>query len=304
MRFKGLDLNLLTAFVALVETASVTRAADRLNLSQPGMSSALKRLREYFDDEILTTHGKRMHPTAYADSLLPQIRACLEHIDSVIQTSAKFDPLTSLRTFRIAASDYITVAVVAPVVSRFAAIAPGIRIEIMLPGDGIHAQIDQGRIDLFLSPESYTAQDHPTELLFEESHVVAGWSGNPAFDAPMTEEVFLSHAHLAVGVGNTQSLSFGDRQLEGLGKSRRIEIVSPSFNLAPWLLEGTNRLCIMHERLAMSMAKTHPIRYAPMPFEFPPMREMIQYHRARQSDEGLTWLRTQLHAFADRRPAG
>ena len=71
MRFKGLDLNLLVALNGLMETRSVSRAAERLHLSQPAMSAALGRLRDYFGDELLVLQGKRMFPTAYAEALMP-----------------------------------------------------------------------------------------------------------------------------------------------------------------------------------------------------------------------------------------
>ncbi len=77
MRFKGLDLNLLVALDALLETRSVSRAAERLNLSQPAMSAALSRLRGYFRDELLVVQGKQMYPTPYAEVLFPQLRECL-----------------------------------------------------------------------------------------------------------------------------------------------------------------------------------------------------------------------------------
>lgn len=108
MRFKGLDLNLLLAFDTLLHTRSVSRAADRMHLSQAAMSSALGRLREYFGDEILIVQGKRMYPTAFAESLVPRVKECLRRVKDVISTSPTFDPGTSERTFRIVVSDYIT----------------------------------------------------------------------------------------------------------------------------------------------------------------------------------------------------
>jgi glyoxylase-like metal-dependent hydrolase (beta-lactamase superfamily II) len=127
MRFKGLDLNLLVALDTLVETRSVSRSAERMNLSQPAMSSALGRLRDYFKDDILVSHGKRMHPTAYAESLLPQVREALRGIEALIGTSTQFDPATSPRTFRLIASDYITAALVVPLVARLSEVAPNVR---------------------------------------------------------------------------------------------------------------------------------------------------------------------------------
>jgi hypothetical protein len=79
---------------------------------------------------------------------------------------------------------------------------------------------------------------------------------------------------------------------------RKVEVSTSSFTTIPWLLRDTMRLAVMHERLAIRMKELFPIRSAPLPFDFPVMREMVQYHRARSTDEGLSWLRRELHAIA------
>ena len=118
MRFKGLDLNLLVAFDVLMATRSVSRAAERLHLSQPAMSAALARLRDYFGDELLVLQGKRMHPTAFADDLMPQVRDCLQRVESMLATSPNFDPATSQRSFTIVTSDYVLASIIVPLVAE------------------------------------------------------------------------------------------------------------------------------------------------------------------------------------------
>jgi DNA-binding transcriptional LysR family regulator len=180
MRFKGLDLNLLVAFDALLETRSVSRAAERLNLSQPATSAALARLRDYFGDEILVSHGKRMHPTTHAEALLPKVREFLSGVDALIASSIEFDPATSQRTFRVIASDYMAAAVLAPLIRRLAWQAPQVRIEIVAPDTRSDSLLDGGHVDVVISPAEFIESDHPTELLFEEVHVVACCATNPA----------------------------------------------------------------------------------------------------------------------------
>jgi DNA-binding transcriptional LysR family regulator len=300
MRFKGLDLNLLMAFDALLDTRSVSRAADRMHLSQAAMSSALGRLREYFGDEILIVQGKRMYPTAFAESLVPRVKECLRHVEEVISTSPTFDPATSQRTFRVVASDYVTGVLLAPLVADLAHTAPRVRIDILLPHDDVVKQIEDGDIDLLITPEHYVSTELPAEVLYEEEHVVAGWSENPLVQKPISENDLFGAGHVAVSIGNQRVVSYGDKQLESLGKTRRVEVVAPSFTLVPWLLEGTQRLALMHERLAIAMARHFPIAYTALPFQMPPLREMVQFHFARASDEGLAWLRGELRNIADR----
>src|SRR4051812_40500511 len=144
MRFKGLDLNLLVALDALVETRSVSAAARRLHLSQPAMSAALSRLRDYFRDELLVVSGKRMYPTAFAEGLAPQLKECLQGLDALVSSPNLFDPATAQRTFIIVASDYLTTAVLVPLVARLAERAPGVRLEIVLPDEASVAQLAEG----------------------------------------------------------------------------------------------------------------------------------------------------------------
>lgn len=295
MRFRGLDLNLLVAFNSLLETRSVSRAAEQLNLSQPAMSAALARLRDYFGDQILVAKGKRMYPTAYAEALLPQVQQALRDIDALISTSTTFDPQTSQRTFRIAASDYLMVAVLVPFIADLAVRAPGIRIENVMPTDDSVAQIEAGKIDLLIAPEQFVSPGHPSELLFEEQHVVVGWNKNPFFrKRQISEEDFWSSGHVMVAFGHHRTVSFADRQLELIGKPRRVEVITSSFTTVPWLLRRSNRITLMHERLANAMIEHFPISAVPVPFPFPVMREVVQYHAARSIDDGLAWLRSEL----------
>jgi LysR family nod box-dependent transcriptional activator len=294
MRFKGLDLNLLMAFDALLDCRSVSAAARRMNLSQPAMSAALSRLRDYFGDDILVADGKRMHPTAYAEALLPQLRECLRSVDALVSSSTKFDPSESRRVFSLIASDYIIAALLAPLVADLAVEAPGVRFDLLSPGDDSPHLIDEGKADLIIAPEGFIRPDHPAELLFEERHVVVGWSGNPLLHGAPSEAEILAAGHVAVALGAQRTASYADRQLAVMGKSRRVEVTAGSFTAVPWLLMNTPRIALMHERLALAMRSFFPIRIAPIPFDFPVMREMVQHHRARANDEGLSWFRQQL----------
>ncbi|MCX7284280.1 MAG: LysR family transcriptional regulator [Novosphingobium sp.] len=294
MRFKGLDLNLLVAFSVLMETRSVSRAAEKLHLSQPAMSAALGRLRDYFGDDLLVLQGKRMLPTAYAETLVPMVQDTLRQVDALITTSTTFDPATSQRTFRLIASDYITAAVIAPLSRRLSLEAPSIRIEAVLPSDGSSDLIAQGAFDLLITPEDFINPNQPAELLFEERHVIVGWDRNPVFSQPLTEAAFMAAGHVGIQMGNQRTSAFGDRTIEQSGRFRRMDVMASSFTVVPWLVIETHRLAVMHERLARRMATMFPLAIAPIPFDFPIMREMLQFNRTRSTDEGLKWLRGQL----------
>jgi DNA-binding transcriptional LysR family regulator len=292
MRLDQFDLNLLIAFDVLMEERGVTRAAERLNLTQSAMSAALKRLREAFADEILVQHGKRMIPTPGALSLAPHVSAAVLNLRGILASGMRFDPAESRRMFRIAASDYITTVLIGPALRSLQREAPGIQIEITLPRPEIVERLEDGEIDLLISPEQFLHRDHPRELVFEERHVVVGCASNPIMQRPLDAAAFFASGHVAVSV--SRDGTFMDNILRGFTEQRKIEIICPSFTQVGWMLRGTSRLAVMHERLARELCPQLSLAMQPPPFDLPVMREMMQFHSARETDRGLTWLRHHL----------
>ncbi len=298
MRFKGLDLNLIVTLSVLLEERSVSAAARRLHLSQPATSAALGRLRSFFDDAILITLGKSMYPTPFAESLRPQLREFLRAAEDIITVSSTFEPGSSQRTFTVVASDSVISSLFVPLLDRLSVEAPSVGFDFIFPGPSSQTQFNRGDVDLMISPEGFVGGDHPTELLFEEQHVVVGWRDNPVFAEAVTEEAFFARPHVVVAIGPSRTLSFADRQVERLGRSRRIEVAVPAFSMAPPLLVGTDRLALMHERLAVTMARQLPIAYTPLPFALPPLRQMLHHHGSRTHDDGVRWLADELRKQA------
>jgi LysR family nod box-dependent transcriptional activator len=299
VRFKGLDLNLLVALDALLSERNVSAAARRVFISQPAMSSALARLRDHFQDELLAPVGRRMAPTAFAEALTEPLRALMLQIEATVGAGQRFDPASARRKFTISISDYMTEVIMGAVVARAAREAPGVLLEIMPPTDSPSRSLESGDIDLLVVPDLYAASSHPSELLYEEEHVVLGWSGNPALKAPLTLDGFFALGHVVVRFARTRAASFAETQTERLGRERRIELISPSFTATPKLLIGTQRVALVHRRLAEIVIRDLPLVMQEAPFEMPPLREVVQHHSVRASDGGVQWLKALMHAAAD-----
>jgi DNA-binding transcriptional LysR family regulator len=298
MRFNELDLNLLVVFAALMETHSVTRTGERLSLTQPAASAALRRLRGFFGDDLLVQVGKRMHPTPFAEALYPQIQRALATVQQAIATPAGFDPATSSRRFRINASDYVMVAVLVELAARLRSHAPGVQLEVQLPSETNPDDLENGRIDVLIAPEQLLAPWHPSEFLYEEEQVVVGSKANPVLAAGLTDDLFFAAGHVGVALGARRAATFADTQLARMGRQRRIEIEVASFASVPWFLQGSDRLAVLHKRLVRAMMPQFDLAYVPMPFPFPRLREMVQFHESRRDDAGLVWLRDQLRLAA------
>ncbi len=298
MRLKGLDLNLLVALDVLLDERSVSRAAERLHVSQPAASAALGRLRDYFGDDLLVQHGIRMIPTSFAESIHATVKRILEDVDGVISMPTEFDPARSDRVYRLMASDYITTVLLAPLLSSLEHIAPNVRFDIRLPDDVVRTQFERGTVDLCLVPENHLLVQHPAELVFEEPHVIVGWSQNPLFNRKIGAREFYRAGHIGVRIGPGKDLTFTERQLESLGKQREMAILAQSFTVVPRLLIGSHRLAVMQQRLAEAYQAILPLKIAPLPFDFKSMRLMAQYHSAREADAGLRWLINEIHRTA------
>lgn len=296
MRFHNLDLNLVHTLNVLLEERSVSAAAARLHVSQPAVSSALARLREFFNDELLVQTGRRMIPTAFAQTLVPLVRQVITSAEQLVVTSSAFDPLTSQRIFRIGISDYLVSVLVTPMVQRFERTAPGVTLELAPAGSSVIEQLERGELDLVMAPEQFLSAQFATELMFEEEHVVASCATNPATAGPMDEETFFAHGHIAVSIGPNRELSFAERNLLVHRDRRRIEVLASSFSTVPWMLIGTKRLAVIQRRLAERFQTALPIRFQPLPLPMPPLREMVQFHTARAQDPGLLWMLEEIRA--------
>lgn len=291
MRFKSLDLNLLVALDVLLDEKNVTRAAERLNISQPAMSAALSRLREHFNEPLLVLHGKRMIPTPAALTMREPLKALFQDVEILTTQITHFDPASSERRFRIITSDYLLAVIFPALTQKLAEIAPGITMDCFQPSDKTHQLLDQGDIDLVITPEEHISPSQPSELLFEEKYVVVGWSKNPALKhSKIKEQDFFSASHVVVEIGQLSRTSFAESHLRNGHGERRIGMKVSSFLVAPEMVVNTMKLTVMHERLAQLFAQRLDIAIAELPFDFPVMREMIQFHESRRHDAGLRWL--------------
>jgi DNA-binding transcriptional LysR family regulator len=294
MRFKGLDLNLIVVLDRLLAEQNVSRASDQLNLSQSATSAALARLREYFGDELLTQIGRRMVPTPRALELAPAVRAVLMQIDASVLNRGAFDPTLSSRSFRIMASDYVSLVALRHGLARISAVAPGMTFTIV-PGDETPARmLERGEVDLLIMPDRFVSSHHPSVEYFRDRYVcVADPTFRPS-GGELTFEEFMSQPHAVVRFSQGRQLTFEDWFLERYGHARRIELITASYASLPYLVAGSRRLATLHERHAALAAPMLGLAILACPIEIPAIREVIQWHITMDSDDALGWVRSML----------
>ena len=295
-----LDLNLLVALDALLDEQSITKAASRLHLSTSAASGALSRLREFFSDELLTQIGRRMVPTPLGASLKAQVRDCLLHIHATVERRLSFDPATERRNFVLMMSDYVATIVMPAAAARLEREAPGVTFELLANTDTPWETLDRGDVDFLILPKKFSHPEHPAEVLFEDSFVCVVSTGNKLVGKHISMDQLLSLGHVVTRVGRHRPPTVDAWFFETFGHLRRTEIVAMSFNAVPHLVAGTNRVAMMHRRLAEVYCRTLPLRIIAPPVEMPPLIEVIQWHRYRESDPARIWLHEVLKAALPR----
>jgi LysR family nod box-dependent transcriptional activator len=294
MRFNHLDLNLLVALDILLEEQNITRAAVRLHMTQSALSGILRRLRAYFEDDLLVQVGRSMSPTLLGKDLQIPVREVLLKIQTSIAAKPVFNVGLSKRHFRIMASDYLINVLLADVIHRISGEAPHVTFELMSPGETALEMLMRGEIDLMIAPEQHINAEHPSQLLFEEQHVCVAWTGNTSLREPFTLENYLELGHVAAAFGRNRTPAIEQWFMNQYGCKRRLEVITHDFNTIPHLLIGSQRIATMHSRLAMLYAQLLPLRLLPPPVRLPVMREYMAWHRSLNGDAMLGWLRGRL----------
>lgn len=298
----GVDLNLLKALDALLQERSVTRAAERLSLTQPTISAALARLRVLFDDELLVKTGRSMRPTPFAETLAVRVRELLGELEEILASHASFDPTRDEQTFRVLATDYSALILIHPLMEVLATEAPKVRIYLESRDIAEHAdRLQRSEIDLAIVPERFSrATTLPAEPLFSDRFVAVAWRGNTEVSDPLTFEQLAELPYLTYSLGPLASMV--DTLLRELGHWRRADTVVESFVIGPFLLKGTRHVAFVQQRLANSLQQAAELRIVEPPCDIPPVVETLTWHPRSTNDPGHRWLRQRITQLAQALP--
>jgi LysR family transcriptional regulator, nod-box dependent transcriptional activator len=302
MNLGGLDLNLLVALDALLSERSVTRAAQRVGLSQPGMSNALARLRRLFDDPLLVRQGATLVPTARAEALVGPVREALELIRSALGAPDHFDPATDRRSFRLSCSDYSVLMLIGPLVRALATDAPGVLVEVLPRLADASQALVSGDVDLVIEPPEIMGNvDLESLRLWDDRWACCVWEGNALVGRRMTMERYTALGHLIYSMGSAgQPVALPDLHLARLGVPRRIEVSVESFLLAPFLLQGTDLVTLIPKRAEAFLRRTGDVRVLESPIELPALIETLWWHPRLTADPAHAWLRDRIGQVAAR----
>ncbi len=289
-----LDLNLLPALQALLEERHVTRAAQRVNLSQPAMSDVLGRLRRYFDDELLVRRGNQYELTRLAVTLLPRVSDALDEVQRVANAEDDFDPSTSERTFDLVATSYALAVIVDPLAARLRREAPRTRLRVRGFSSAVRNLDEVVRgTDGIVIPESDSAL-YQSVPLFDDRWVLIAAAGSEL--ARRCVGRCASPADLEAGswVVSFDQASTGSPVgylATALGISPRADLLVEDFLVLPMLVAESDRIALVQERTLRLHAPLKGVEIISVPVTMPPLRERFWWHPSQDRLPDHRWLR-------------
>jgi DNA-binding transcriptional LysR family regulator len=290
----GIDLNLLAVLGALLEHRNVTRAGERLRLSQPTISGALARLRQHFGDELLVRSGREYQLTPLASGLLPAVREALGQVERTLSVPAGFDPPTSLRRFSIAISAQSVLALSGQL-RRVHELAPGVRLD-MWPITTTLMEAGHSLLgyDVLIGPEGFRADGNP-EVLLRDRIVYVADPANPRLRDGQDRFTVEDLARLPHAAARLPQSGLVTSALDRLGVTPRVVATTGGWLTLPFLVAGTDLVAAVPERLARRVSGAAGVTVTEPPFGTIELVEAAWWHPMHATDPSLTWLRGIIH---------
>lgn len=298
MDLSRVDLNLMVAFDALMAEQSVTRAAQRLGLSQPAMSSALGRLRRLLADPVLVRTSTRMVPTLRAMELIGPVRQILNQVEAALSAPAPFDPASTRRRFRIATNDYVEAVLLPRLVREIAQAAPGIDLEVLQLGSGYPEEaLQTGKLDLAIGFSHNVPPALHSRILFKDRFICAVRADHPGVGKRLTLPQYIQLPHVLVSQSGGVT-GIVDNALSLHGLERRVSVTVPHFVVTPHVVAQSDCIVTLAERVARTFADILPLRLLKPPVFLPAIRVAMAWHERSAHDPALQWLRETLRTIS------
>jgi LysR family nod box-dependent transcriptional activator len=304
MQFHRFDLNLLIALDVLLREKNVTRAAEKIFVSQPAMSAALHKLRDYFNDPLLDRVGRELELTPRGLSLVEPVREALLLIQATLGTQPTFSPATTQRDFTMIVSEEAEPGLLPALLQRVAAEAPGIRFHIELISQTALSRLEYGEADLCLCLDNlrlYDVRAYPESLhsvrLRPVRWICAVDRDHPSVGDTLTAEQFYALPHV-FGRPSGYGASAEELVRRIFDADITVHLTVPSLLHLPLVLPGTNYVATVPERVVKLFEKTTPMKTFPLPFPTSEHFEILLWHKRNESDPAHAWVRELIAALA------
>ncbi|MBD7961162.1 MULTISPECIES: LysR family transcriptional regulator [Comamonas] len=288
-----IDLHLIRVLHTVIAESSVSRAAVRLGMHQPAVSTALKRLRDLSGDPILVRSGSGMQPTDAALSMLEPAAAILQAAENLFTEARAFDPRVATRTFRIAASDYLDPLFLPQLVAHLKKQAPLCTVEIMALNHDVDysGQLAQGDVDIVIGNWPQPPAELRMAQLFADDTVCLVSHKHPAVRRGWKAKEWLDAEHIAPMPTHPGAKGVIDEALNALNLRRNIAVRCAHFGLMPQMVASSLLVLTTGRQFCERYAAQLPLAILPPPIALPQMRYYQLWHdRTHHSSAGV-WLR-------------
>lgn len=296
------ELHLLACLDALLHERQVTRAAERMNMSQPGMSNALAKLRQKLQDPLLVRTSQGMVPTERALQLQASVRAALRHVDAAFAAQATFDPATATHHFKIAMSDYVSMLFMPAIMDTLVREAPGMRVALG-PSDALRLRerLEEDGFNLCIGYYTEMPEGLHISDIFSDSICCIARVGHPVFRGEINLDDYAAQPQiLMVGGTHTTTLEAKtDAALKALGRSRNIVLWNPSQLTLPAIVANSDLIATVPMELARRSEVRLQLQVLDLPFQVPDMRLSMVWHELTHHDAAHRWLRQKFRDVAD-----
>jgi DNA-binding transcriptional LysR family regulator len=291
MHVSRVDLNLFVVFDTIHAEGGITRAAEKLHLSQPAISHALARLRELFGDPLFVRQGQAMVPTPLARSLVAPVREALRALEGTLDGRERFDAATSHRRFVLGTRAELEAVLLPPLVSRLASEAPQAELAaVRLDRRRLETDLASGALDLALDVLQPVSAAIRTRRLGAEALVVALRAGHPAIAAGPDLEAYLALDHVLVS-SRRRGAGLEDVALQKLGASRRVRLRCQQYFAAFRVVARTDLAVTLPASHAAVLNERFGHALLPLPFATPGLERYLYWHDNVDASPAHVWLR-------------
>lgn len=295
---RNVNLNLLKVFDAVMRERNITRAAERLCVSQPAISNALGSLRALYGDELFIRTPKGVAPTARALEIADPIRESLKLVDSTLESDFEFRPESLHRRFTVALTDYGELHFLPYLISELNVAAPGVEVTCLPePGATLTPEMRSGTVDLVWD---WVRTDDPqfhVERVFEDQSYCVARTGHPKVNGGLSVDDFLELEHVALRPTRTH-IPMIERELEKQGLERKVVTEVSHLLAMPGIVASTDLVACLPERLAKIYARQMDLAICPNPVFSHPVPVYQMWHKHLDDDAGHAWLRGLLQKLA------
>lgn len=296
MDVRSINLNLLTALDVLVRERSVTRAGQRLGLSQPAMSNVLSQLRRLLDDPVLVRTARGMAPTPRAIQLVGPVRKALAELEAALAADAGFDPGRADRVFRIAAMDHAWVTLLPRLARRLTAEAPGIRVDLLpyVEADAA-ADLESGVLDaaVAVGKRHGRGAGFRRAELYDDNFDCLVRGDHPGVERRLTLKRYVELGHVVASPTGRRG-GLVDRALGKKGLTRRVHVIVSHFAAAPFVVAQTDLVTTIPRGVARPFAQMLGLRVFPPPVALEGGPWFLIWHQRTTQDPAQDWLREQI----------